>query len=37
MLIAIGIFLPFLLAYNLFQYWVFRGKVKENLYEEEDE
>lgn len=35
MLIAVGIALPFLLAYNLFQYWIFRGKVKGNLYEEE--
>lgn len=36
MLIAVGVALPFLLAYNLFQYWVFRGKVKENVYEEEE-
>ena len=35
MLIAVGIALPFLLAYNLFQYWIFRGKVTSNIYEEE--
>jgi cytochrome d ubiquinol oxidase subunit II len=35
MLYAVGIALPFLLAYNIFQYWVFRGKVTKSSYEEE--
>jgi cytochrome bd ubiquinol oxidase subunit II len=36
MLYAVGIALPFLLAYNILQYWIFRGKVKTNLYEDEE-
>ncbi len=36
MLIAVLIALPFLLAYNIFQYWIFRGKVRGNLYEEDE-
>jgi cytochrome bd ubiquinol oxidase subunit II len=35
MLIAVGIALPVLLAYNVYQYWVFRGKVTKSGYEEE--
>jgi cytochrome d ubiquinol oxidase subunit II len=35
MLIAVGIALPILLAYNFFQYWVFRGKTTKSGYEEE--
>lgn len=35
MLYAVGIALPFLLAYNILQYWLFRGKVQANLYEED--
>ncbi len=35
MLVAIGLAIPVLLAYNVYQYWVFRGKVTKNVYEEE--
>lgn len=35
MLYAVGIALPFLLAYNILQYWIFRGKIESNVYEEE--
>ncbi len=35
MLIAVGIALPILLAYNFLQYWVFRGKTTKSGYEEE--
>ena len=34
MLIAVGVALPVLLAYNILQYWTFRGKTK-STYEEE--
>jgi cytochrome d ubiquinol oxidase subunit II len=35
MLVAVGIALPILLAYNFFQYRVFRGKTMTSGYEEE--
>ncbi len=35
MLVSIGAAIPVLLAYNLYQYWVFRGKVTKNVYEED--
>ncbi|HTP57766.1 MAG TPA: cytochrome d ubiquinol oxidase subunit II [Spirochaetia bacterium] len=35
MLVAVGIALPILLAYNILQYWIFRGKTTSSPYEEE--
>jgi len=35
MLIVIAVFLPVLLAYNIYQFWVFRGKVTSNVYDEQ--
>jgi cytochrome d ubiquinol oxidase subunit II len=35
MLIAVGVALPILLAYNILQYWIFRGKTTRSQYEEE--
>ncbi len=35
MLLAVGIALPILLAYNLLQYWIFRGKTTGSSYEED--
>jgi cytochrome d ubiquinol oxidase subunit II len=34
MLVALLIFLPILIGYNLYMYWIFRGKVRSNLYDE---
>ena len=35
MLLSIAVAIPVLLAYNIYQYWVFRGKVRKNIYDEE--
>ena len=35
MLIAVGVALPVLLAYNILQYWIFRGKTTSSHYGEE--
>jgi cytochrome d ubiquinol oxidase subunit II len=35
MLVAVGVALPVLLAYNILQYWIFRGKTTGAQYEEE--
>jgi cytochrome d ubiquinol oxidase subunit II len=35
MLLAVGIALPILLAYNLLQYWIFRGKTSDGGYDVE--
>lgn len=34
MLVGLLIFLPILISYNIYMYWVFRGKVTSNVYEE---
>jgi cytochrome d ubiquinol oxidase subunit II len=34
MLVGLLIFLPILIGYNIYMYWVFRGKVTTNVYEE---
>ncbi len=35
MIVVIAILLPILVTYNFYQYWVFRGKVTRNVYDEE--
>jgi cytochrome d ubiquinol oxidase subunit II len=35
MLIAVGVALPILLAYNILQYWIFRGKTTHSTYGED--
>jgi cytochrome d ubiquinol oxidase subunit II len=35
MLVAVGVALPVLLAYNVLQYWIFRGKTTQSHYEGE--